>query len=223
MPKLTVNLLQNKAYPTRNICATKFENAGNSEYTLNKKYKTLVSKTVAIATDLAPVVGITLWTPEKKIAACSTPKIEKLKNIPDKVQKMIETLHNESRKTYDRMLAFITGGVAYDSKNANAAESAELVDTIYNAFQKEGIETSVIADQFADSKAQRINSYCVGNNITIWGEPINQMKLDKNAKLSEMEDALSEGFEFVELSPSIEFKVIDELPISAKEAVKRAK
>ena len=223
MPGLTVNLLQNKVYPTRNVCATKFENAGGSEYTLNKKCKAMVAKTVTIATDLAPVLGVTLWLPEKKISVCSNPKTETLQSVPDKVRKMIEILHNESRKNYDRMFAFITGGVASDSKNACAQESADLTYTIYDTFQKEGIETSVIADQFADSKTQRINSYCVGNNITLWGEPINQVKLNRDAELSEIREALSENFEFVELSPNIEFKVIDELPISAREAVKRAK
>ncbi|MBR6126787.1 hypothetical protein IKQ21_03795 [bacterium] len=223
MPSLTINLLQNKVYPTGNICATKFENAGSKTFTLNKNCKTLVARTVAIATDLAPVVGITLWTPEKKIAVCSTPTVEKLRNVPDRVKNLIETLHNESRKSYDRMLAFITGGVAYNSHNANAKDSAELVEKIYDAFQKEGIETSVIADQFADSKTQRINSYCVANNITLWGKPINQLELNKNSNADEIENALAEEFDFVELSPNIDFRVIDELPTAAKEAVKRAK
>ena len=222
MPNLTINLLKDKAYPTTLKCATRFVNSVKNDFIL-KNGKAIGAKTVAISTDMAPVVGLTLWTPEKRIAACSTPGIEPLRSVPSMVCKLIEKLKQESRKSFDNMFAFITGGVAYGSKNANAKESVELVDSIYNTLQREGIETSVIAEQFADSKVQRLNSYCVANNITIWGEPINQAKLTKNSGVEEIENALSETFDFVELSDGIETKVIDELPISTQEAVKRAK
>lgn len=218
MTGLSINLLKNKTYPTTQ-CATKFINSFDSGYTIAKG-KNVSATTGVLQKDLSPVVGLTLWTPVRKFVACLTPEYESMLSLQRRVGENVDKLRQGIKHSYDDVIAIITGGVAYDSGHPKSEESTKIIDTLVKALDKKGVETSVIAEQFADSKTARMNSYNIANNFTLWGEPVNFCNLTKSQKTSEISDALSEEFDFVEFSKYIPINVTDKLPTSAETSLK---
>ena len=73
----------------------------------------------------------------------------------------------------------------------------DLIETIYEALQKEGIPTSVIAAQRSDGIKTRLNTLVLNNNMYIFGKPIDDvLASDKN----NLKEALEDHFDFVEFS-----------------------
>ena len=172
---------------------------GNSlghDLTLNKgQYHHVNTRT--LVEGLGPCIKLTAWGGKDKFEAHSAPELESINNIGERISDIIEGLRGRMKKSMDEIHAFITGGIEYNPHNPVSEQSMDLIETIYEALQKEGVPTSVIAAQRSDGIKTRLNTLVLNNNMYIFGKPIDDvLASDKN----NLKEALEDHFDFVEFS-----------------------
>ncbi len=109
------------------------------------------------------------------------------------------------RKSMDEIHAFITGGIEYNPHNPVSEKSMDLIETTYEALQKEGIPTSVIAAQRGDGIKTRLNTLVLNNNMYIFGKPVDDVLASDKSNLKE---ALEDHFDFVEFADDFSVKAL---------------
>ena len=159
--------------------------------------------------DLGPCVGLTLWSPSWKIVAHSAPEMDRPEFVEKRILKFISDLREKIAMTKgdEEMIAFIDGGIEANTKNPLSMISSAIVDRMYEALASENVPVTVIAGQNNNSLASRINNYATGKSIFVSGNPFKDINL--NATQEEIEDALRNNFDFVEISSKTPIKVIE--------------
>ena len=154
---------------------------------------------------LGPCIKLTAWGGKDKFEAHSAPELENLNNIRQRVSDIIEGLRGRMRKSLDEIHAFITGGIEYNPHNPVSEKSMDLIETIYEALQKEGIPTSVIAAQRGDGLKTRLNSLVLNNNMYIYGKPVDEVLASDKKNIKE---ALEDKFDFVEFADNFSINTL---------------
>jgi len=159
------------------------------------KYHNVNTRT--LVEGLGPCIKLTAWGGKDKFEAHSAPELENINNIEQKINDIIDGLRGRMRKSFDDIHAFITGGIEYNPQNPVSEKSMNLIEKIYEALQKEGVPTSVIAAQKSDGLNTRLNTLGFNNNMYIYGKPIDEVLLSDKTDLKE---ALEDNFDFVEFA-----------------------
>ncbi len=180
---------------------------GNSlghDLTLNKgQYHHVNTRT--LVEGLGPCIKLTVWGGKDKFEAHSAPELENINSVGQRVSNIIEGLRGRMRQSMDEIHAFITGGIEYNQHSRVSQQSMDLIETIYEALQQEGVPTSVIAAQRGDGIKTRLNTLVLNNNMYIFGKPIDDvLASDKN----NLKEALEDHFDFVEFANDFSVKTL---------------
>ena len=218
MTKFAIDLLPNKIFPVQRQATIIDDNIGKH---LSINYVKQLSPKQAIHTNITePSIGITLWSPSKKIATKSTPSIDVPLLASRQLINIITNLRNSIRKSYEEIIAVLVGGVSYIPNDSISIKSVELIDKLYKTLQNEGIETTMIAGRFCDSINSKVNTYVTDRKMFLWGKPFDNKGLHTKNSQNEIEEILSHNFDFVKISPDAPINIIDSLPTSTKRLVK---
>lgn len=218
MTKFAINILPNKVYPIQRQ-ATIIGDSIGKHISINHS-KQLSSKQPIHTNITEPSVGITLWSPSKKIATKSTPSIDVPLLASRQLINIITNLRNSISKSYEEIIAVLVGGVSYIPNNPISAKSVELIDKLYKTLQDEGIETTMVAGRFCNNINSKLNTYVTDGKMFLWGKPFDNKGLNIKNTQDEIKEILSDNFDFVEISPEAPISIIDNLPISTKRLVK---
>ena len=146
---------------------------------------------------LGPCIKLTAWGGKDKFEAHSAPELENIDNIGERISNIIEGLRGRMRKSFDDIHAFITGGIEYNPQKPESEKSMSLIEEMYEALQKEGIPTSVIAAQKSDGINTRLKTLVFNNNMYIYGKPVDNILASEKSNLTE---AIEDHFDFVEFA-----------------------
>ncbi len=217
MEKYLVTLIKNNAYPVSRQSLEIGSGFGHDLTLANGKLA--ASKRPMHTNDMGPCLAILLQSPNQKFMAHIAPEIEISNTVITRLNKVISEMRNSFKRSYEELIAVITGGIEYNSKSNLSAKSMELAETAYDVFSKEGIPTTIIAGQRGDGLNTRLNLYSHYKNSFIWGKPINSIN-PKNASQKEVQRALEDNFDFVEIAPEIPVTITNKLPGQINKSLK---
>ncbi len=195
MNNINIVLAAEKVIPTAKN-AVVIGNSLGHDLTLNHgQYHHLNTKT--LVEGVGPCARLMMWAGKHKFDAHTAPELEPLEGVRQQISTVVENLRSKIKNSFDEVHAFITGGIEYNSQNPVSKQSLDLIEEMYEAMQKEGVPTTVIACQRGDGLKTRLNSLSYQENIFVTGKPIDNVI---NSKNSSLEDTLNEYFDFVEIS-----------------------
>ena len=177
-----------------------------------RKGRILGKNTIAAMDGLGSCVGVAIFSPQKKFLAHSAPELDLPQFISKPIKKIIGELRENLQHSYDEIVAFISGGIAWNEKNKLSHNSAALVNAYYEELTKQNIPTTVVASQFGDGLNTRLNTYITSSSLLVGGKPIDTLELTKKSTKEEIQDVLEKHFDFVEISPSFPINFLDKTP-----------
>lgn len=181
--------------------------------TLKDSGKFLTSGRAVSIDGLGSCVGLRLETnspiaQRKTFSAHIAPELEIVEGTCDYVSNIINDLRNSIRKSYEDVIAFLTGGTE---------QSRGLIDEIYRALSQENVHSTLVAGQKNEVlknglNSNRINSYFYKGDAIVYGDGIKKIKKDKDIPAEEIQDILDEHFDYVEISPYVPVEFVNSIP-----------
>lgn len=115
------------------------------------------------------------------------------------IKKIIPRISNDIfERGKEPITAFIIGGREFNQNSTNAIRSYELANEIAFEIEKQKIPFSFIFGK--KENAPRDGIYVVNKNITIWNKLFEQLKLSDKPSSFEVENALKQIYQFVEIA-----------------------
>lgn len=126
------------------------------------------------------------------------PEQQSLSTLKAGLLKCIKTLSEKCDNMKENFSAILIGGRAFDSNNPKTKASFDLFNHTANILEELGIPFSMICGKYDNVAKDNISVY--KDCATIWNDSYKNLDIPKNATLEEIEEALSEHYQVVELS-----------------------
>lgn len=161
-------------------------------------------------------IVITLNNMGEKFIASIGVKADTVEALPEILENAMADMRSRMKHSYDEIVAFVTGGIHYDA-NPDGDRSVELFDSIYDTLVKgEKMPTTILAEQkidFYDKNQKGVGLYAIRDMLNLYGGIINDIKGIKPATGQEVEEAVNQMFDFVEISKAAPVKFMENEPV----------
>lgn len=134
------------------------------------------------------------------------PEQQPISNLEESIDKYIRALQEKCDKIQETVSAILFGGREFRRDDVESKASFDLFNTMANILDKLEVPFSMICGKKKGAPVDNI--YMQNNTASLWNNSINCLNKLGNASQKEIEDALYENYQVVEISPEVPVKVM---------------
>ena len=137
------------------------------------------------------------------------PEQQSIRTLAAGLNKCVETLIDKYKNGEEKITGFIVGG----RDSLASKDSNPLYTAVANILDDLGIPFTMICGKKSSLANDNVN--LVGKNATIWNNSFgDELILNKNSTQKEIQEALEELYEAVEISPEVPIKFVEQFEAS---------
>jgi hypothetical protein len=133
------------------------------------------------------------------------PEDQSVSSIEKELTSCVDRVKEQSKNVKEKVCAILFGGRELSKDDPESIGSFDIYNTVADVLEKLGVSFSMICGK--KKGAATDNMFMRTTDIAIWNKDLKNLKIPENASQDDIAAALSERYQFVELSPDVTLEV----------------